>query len=205
MDPYSRQQPDISNLPSNYLDTIAAQPTQPTMKPWLLWTIIGGGLLLVAIVFMMLLSGGTSSSERLQQTMWRMQSVNTLANASYKTIKSSQLRAANSNLTTVLTGAEQEGMAHLPENLQKQKQPKESKLNAYFTKLVTTLEDARLNGDFDTPYAREIAYQIGLIRSEIKYLLPNAKATLKAYLEKLDSDLESIGTEFAQFGTTTGA
>jgi len=202
MDPYSRQSPDISNLPSDYLDTIAVQPTQQIMKPWLLWAIIGGALLLVAIIFMALTSGGTSSSERLQQMIWRMQSVNTLADDSYKTIKSSELRAANSNLTTILTGAEQEGLALLPENLQKQKQPKESKLAAYFTKLGTTLEDARLNGDFDTPYAREMAYQIGLLRSEIKYLMPSAKASLKTYLETLNKNLESIETEFSQFGTT---
>lgn len=203
MDPYSRQQPDISNLPSNYLDTIATQPTQPLMKPWLLWAIIGGALLLVIIVFMALMSGGTSSSERLQQMIWRSQSVNTLANDSYKSIKSSELRAANSNLTTILTGAEQEGLALLPENLQKQKQPKNSKLPAYFTKLTTTLEDARLNGDFDTPYAREMAYQIGLLRSEIKFISTGAKSSLKSYLDELDKNLETVGTAFAQFGSVT--
>ncbi len=205
MNPNSERQPDISNLPSNYLDTIAVQPTQPTMKPWLLWAIIGGALLLVVIIFMALTSGKSSPNERLQQMIWRMQSINTLADDSYKVIKSTELRATNGNLTTVLTGAEQEGLALLPENLQKQKPPKESKLATYFTKLSTTLEDARLNGDFDTPYAREMAYQVGLLRSEIKYLSSNASTPLKAYFDELDKDLESIGTGFSQFGAPTSS
>ena len=205
MDPYSRPQPDISNLPSDYLDTIAAPAPQQTMKPWLLWAIIGGVILFVIIVFMMLSSGGKSPNERIQQMVWRMQSVGELADDSYISIKSSELRAANSSLSTILTSSEQEGLALLPENIQKQKQPKESKLASYFTELNTKLEDARLNGDFDTPYAREIAYQIGLIRSEIKSLLPGANAKLKTYLTELDKNLESVGSEFSRFGTSTSS
>ena len=201
MDPYSRPQPDISNLPSDYLDTIAAPAPQPTMKPWLLWAIIGGVILFAAIVLMILGSGGKSPNERIQQMVWRMQSVGELADDSYMSIKSSELRAANSSLSTILTSSEQEGLALLPENMQKQKQPKESKLASYFTELNTTLEDARLNGDFDTPYAREIAYQIGLIRSEIKSLLPSANAKLKTYLTDLDKNLESVGAAFSRFDT----
>lgn len=204
MDPYSRQQPDISNLPSNYLDTIAAPPQQQTMKPWLLWAIIGGVLLFAVVAFMMLTSGGKSPNERIQQMTWRMESVGKLADDSYKSIKSTELRAANSSLSTILTGSVQEGSALLPENMQKQKQPKESKLASYFTELATKLEDARLNGDFDTPYAREIAYQIGLIRSEIKSLLPGANTKLKAYLTELDKNLESVGSAFSHFDTSVG-
>jgi len=203
MDPYSRPQTDISNLPSNYLDTIAAPAPQPTMKPWLLWAIIGGVIIFVIIVFMMLTSGGKSPNERIQQMIWRMQSVGALADDSYMSIKSSELRAANSSLSTILTSSEQEGQALLPQNMQKQKQPKESKLASYFTELATTLEDARLNGDFDTPYAREIAYQIGLIRSEIKSLLPGANTALKSYLTELDNNLKSVGSEFSRFGAST--
>lgn len=200
MDPHLYPQNNPPDLPSNYLDTIAVQPTQPTMKPWLLWAIIGGVILAVTLLVVMILSGGTSSNERMQHALWRMQAVNQLADSNYKTIKSSELRAANSNLTTILTGAEQEGLALLPADIQKQKQPKNSKLTAYFTKLSSTLEDARLNGNFDTPYAREIAYQIGLLRSELKSLKAGAKTSLKSYLDKTDKNLESVGAEFSRFG-----
>lgn len=199
MDPHSSQSNSPTELPSNYLDTIAAQPTQSIMKPWLLWTIIGGVVLLVIIIVIALLSGGTSSNQRLQQMLWRAQSVNTLAGDSDTSIKSSKLRAANSNLATILAGAEQEGLALLPKDQQKAKQPKDSKLAAYFTKLATTLEDARLNGDFDTPYAREAIYQIGLLRSEITYLSSGAKSSLRAYLNELDKSLELVEKEFLEF------
>lgn len=199
MDPYQQQPTQQPNVPSNYLDTIAVQPTQPTMKPWLLWALIGGVILIAIIFVMALASGGTSSSERMQIMLWRMEAITTLADDSYKSIKSSELRTANSNLTTILTSAQQEGLAMLPENLQKQKQPKDSKLTAYFTELESTLEDARLNGDFDTPYAREITYQLGLLQSEIKYLQSGADGALATYLDKTSTDLESVATAFSEF------
>jgi hypothetical protein len=207
MDQYPQPPAPLSpppvNQPGNYLDSIAPQPTQPTIKPWLLWTIIGGVIsLLIVVVLAIAIPAGPSKSDQLLQLTWRMQAVSSLADTHKQTIKSSSLRATNSSLLAILDGAKRDSTAFLSEEAAKQKQPKESPLIAEFSELETRLEDARLNVIFDTVYAREMAYQVATLQSEMKSLLPGASRELSSYLTQADKNLEPLVKQLSEFSNS---
>ena len=105
MDPYSNQQPQQPPTSIDYLDSIAAAPQHKTMSPKLLWSIIIGGLLLAAVLFFTImgaLSGGTSPSERFLSYEYRVAQLTKITDDESKTIKSSDLRALNGSLHTIL-------------------------------------------------------------------------------------------------------
>ena len=207
MDPYSQQPaplpPPPVNQPGSYLDSIAAQPTQPTMKPWLLWLIIGGIIsLLLIVVFAIAVPAGPSKTDRLLQLSWRMQAISSLAEKHKQTIKSSSLRATNSSLLTILDSAAQDNASLLPAEALKQKQPKNSPLISEFSETESRLEDARLNVIFDTVYAREMAYQVATLQSEMKSLVPGASQELTSYLTETDKNLEPLVKQFSEFSNS---
>ena len=207
MDPYSQPPAPLSpppvNQPSNYLDSIAAQPTQQTIKPWLLWTIIGGViLLLIVVVLAIAVPAGPSKTERLLQLSWRMQSVTSLADKHKQTIKSSKLRATNSSLLAILDGAKRDSTSFLSKEAAKQSQPKDSPLIGEFSDIETRLEDARLNVNFDTVYAREMAYQVATLQSELKSLLPGSNEELSAYLSQTDKNLTPLVKQLSGFSNS---
>lgn len=206
--PPPQQQPTpLSSQPApsstGYLDSIAAQPTQPTMKPTLLWGLIAGVLLIVIIVgSFVAFGGGPSQSDRLVSFVQRIQALEKVSTDSSKSIQSSDLRALNGSMGTILTGAEQESAAPLAANGVKKLKPanKKSPITAEFVTLSSKLDDARLNVVFDRVYAREMAYQLGKLRAEIDLIYHNTKSkSLKAYLDKTDTNLKPLVSQFTNF------
>lgn len=202
MQPNESQAP-LQSAPPTYLDQIAAQPTQPTMKPWLLWTLIGGVILAVAVVGMLILnSGGPSQSERLTRFVYRVNALRQLSVDNAKNIQDSKLLATNAQLGSVLAGISQQSTDPLARNGIKElpKEPKNSLITAEYAKLRTKLDDARLNVVFDRTYSREVAYQLRTLRAEATVLYKNSRnESVKSYLETSDTNLKSLETQFADF------
>lgn len=207
MDPFSpnpNQQPQ-QPVPLDYLDTIAAPQTTQTMNPFILWGLIGGVVLLVIFAVIFLLSaGGPSSSERLQQAIWRMQAIEELTTQSGKTIQSSDLRAANSNVTSILTGAEQEAIELYGANKKFTPAPKTAAITTEFTDLAATLDDARLNARFDRVYSREIGFQLAALRSELTGVSAGSSPALKEFITKTTNNIDPLSKQFTDFNNSQG-
>ena len=198
-------QPQVPPPPTSptYLDQIAAQPTQATMKPWVLWSLIGGVILLVIIVGMMVMSaGGPSQTDRLKSFIYRVNALQKLADDNAKNIQDSKLLAENAQMSSILTGVSQQSATPLANNGIKKlpEEPKNSPVAAEYAKLATTLDNARLNVVFDRTYSREVTYQLRTLRADITILLKHSRSTsLTTYLKASDANLKPLETEFADF------
>lgn len=185
---------------SNYLDQISTAPKQQTVKPWILWAIIGGVLLIVIIAVFALASGGDSYTKRLQQFGWRLQSVSQLAEQSGDKIKSSDLRALNSSLIAILSGANRD-VTGLTTTSGKEaaEPPKNSPILSEFAEVNSTLEDAQLNAKFDEAYARQMAYQLATLQNEITSLSKTKKSNIRSVLVTTDDNLEPFTKQFSEY------
>lgn len=186
----------------DYLNQIAPEQKQATVKPWILWAAIGGVLLVVIVFFFMIINSGSSDTKKLTNFVYRVQALQALTAKSQKDIQSSKLRASNSSLNAALINASsasaeplaKAGIKKLPEA------PKKSPITTEYTKLASTLDDARLNAQYDIVYSREIAYQIELLNAEMKSLYANASSkSLKQYLEKVNNNLKPLYNDFSNF------
>ena len=198
-------QPD-NQTPADYLDQIAAQPRTDTMSPLMLWGLIGGGLL-IAVFFVVILfsSSGPSKTERFTGYVQRVQSLRSVVSDSAQTIQSSQLRSHNSTLGTLLGGAEQGATTFIGQyDLKEMPEIAEgSSLAIEFSELTSTLDDARLNAVFDRTYAREMAWQLGQLRSELQILYDGARDNdFQEYLVETDKNIEPLVKRFSEFNDT---
>lgn len=192
-------QPVSQRIDSSYLDEISAPAVQKTISPLILWGLIGGGLLVVGIFMMMLFSsGGPSTSERLTDFLYRVQSLKELVSQSDENLQSSKLRAANSGLSSVLSGVQTETSTLLSGASEKiaTKPPKGSAILTEYEQIDAKLEDARLNVAFDRTYAREIVYQITKLRTEMSVIYDDSSsAELRTFLESADEDLKALSSD----------
>lgn len=208
--PQAPQQPPapqpLTPTDTDYLDQISAPAQAKMLKPWQLWGIIGSVLALLIIVFMVIInSGGESQSERFTSFTYRLQALESLTKDSSKTIQSSKLRALNASTNAILTGASQETTDLLSTVKLKKlpKEPKGSPIQAEYDELATTLNDARLNAVYDRVYTREIGYQLAKLRAEMNTMyLASKNEQLKAYLEKTDTNLKPLVSQFNEFNNS---
>lgn len=195
--------PQEQRIDTTYLDTIATPQTQHTLNPKLLWGLIFGGLLLVGVFLMMLFSsGGPSNSERMTSFLYRVQSLKGLVDTSTDTLKSSQLVAANASLSSILTGIQSETAASVKSGKEKvaSKPPKGSAILTEYEEINQKLETARLNVSFDRTYAREVAYQITKLRTEMVPIYEDSSSKeLRNFLETADEDLKNLNVDIKKF------
>lgn len=196
-------QPDEHQYPTNYLDTIAAQPQVKTMNPMLLWVMIGGVLAFAAVVMMFALSAGGGSADKIARFGARMSSLQTTSTESQEKIKSSSLRTLNSSLTLVLTNANRdlkEPFTALDIKIDNEKERTVATVAAETEELNQRLEDARLNSIFDRTYAREISFYLKSLRTEMRGIYSSTKNDeLKEVLETTDANLSPLLTGFSDF------
>lgn len=189
------------NSPSNYLDQISSQQKTATMSPYALWGIIGA-VLLVAIGAILILTqgGGDSASQKFTNLIYRVQALEKLTKSNTKTIQNSKLLAANSSLNSILTGIDKQSDASLKVyGLQKlPTTPNDSPITKEYADITSKLDNARLNVAFDDTYAREVTYQIKLIRSEMSSLYNQSRSsTVKTFLQQSDTNLQPLLTAFS--------
>ena len=156
----NQQQP----ISTDYLEEIAApvvESTGPSIKTII---IVGvSALILVLVIFTLLSSltkGNLSSIERLAGKLYSTNNV-VATTVKEKKIKDSKLRGINISLSLTLQDIIRDttpGFAAKKINFEKIKDNKKIIAAENSTKLEETLEEARLNGNFDQVYAIEMVY-----------------------------------------------
>ena len=192
--------------PIDYLDQIS--PTAPKRKlfnlsgPKLLGAIGLGVILLICAVFITISTvNGSKTTEKLAA---RLVVIEEIAKDSTSKIKSSRLRAINSELKTFLTNTIRDIEPLLATENTKIKNLPKSLLNATSdTNLKSRLEDARLNAVFDRTYTREMAYELSNIQILMQNINKNTNnKNFKSFLSDSYMNLTPIQKQFADFEST---
>lgn len=197
---------DKQDESSSYLDEIAPKNINGgnflNKKTTLIFIILGIltfiTLLLVAFVQLTKVSSDTT-----EQLAARLTSIKSTADESVDNLKSSNIRAINSDLKIYLTNTIRDLKPILEKkniNIEKLN-PKILKAESN-EKLLERLEDARLNAVFDRTYAREMSYKLeSTINLLTKIIKTNKDAEFKIFLENARSNLVPIQEEFESFST----
>jgi hypothetical protein len=192
---------DNQPIPSDYLDQIA--PQVPRKTSFLIGRpVIIGGLVIAIIVIILMtissLSGGTKPTEQLAA---RLVATGSITDGATSNIKSTQLRALNSNLKIYLTDAIRDiGPLLIDDDINIVKLDKKVVLAESSTEMLTTLEDARLNAIYDRTYAREMAYKLDTILTLMRQIYGDTKnKDLKSFLGDKIENLEPTQKQFADF------
>lgn len=192
--------------PADYLSQISSHIPQKknflSGRPILAVGIGAVILLIIIMAISSILSGGVKPTEQLAA---RLLSTETTATSATTNIKSSGLRALNSDLKLYLTNTVRDITPLLTtdkiniKSLDKKVTAAESN-----TELLSTLEDARLNAVYDRTYAREMAYKLDTILTlmlQINNITKNKD--LKSFLTNARTNLEPIQKQFADFNLAT--
>lgn len=196
-----------NNLNNNYLDQIAPKPVSNSFlkqKPILIGAIALGVFVLICIFALIIgsLSGGTSQTKRLAAKLVNTQQVVDSAKAN---IKSTSLRAINSNLGIILTNTIRDAAPVLAkEKIDINKLDKNTLAKEPNTDMLARLEDARLNAVYDRTYAREMAYQLDTILVLMNEINTSSKnSSLKSFLTTATNNLAPLQKQFEQFNSNT--
>lgn len=192
--------------PLDYLDQIA--PTASKKRffnltgPVLMGAIAIGVVILICAVF--ITASTLDGSKTTAKLAARLIVVEKIAKDSTSKIKSSQLRAVNSELKTFLTNTIRDIEPLLIKENTKIKDLPKSLLNTKAdTDLTNRLEDARLNAIFDRTYTREMAYELSNVINLMQDINKNTNsASLKSFLEDTYKNLYPIQEQFADFEST---
>lgn len=197
-------------LSTSYLDEIATPaktPSGPSMKKVL---IIGGIALAVALILLSLLmglaGGQLSNTERLAGKLYGTNQVveNTIKE---KSIKDTKLRALNTTLALTLKNIIRDttpGFAIKNINYEKLKDNKKILAKENSTELAETLEDARLNGNFDQVYTIEMTHSLislKLLMEQVSKKTNNVE--MQSALITGVEDLIPLIEQFEAFGIET--
>ena len=196
------------NLSIDYLNQIAPEGPKRKIALTKIQLIIVGVVLaaIVVVLILVIVIGATSNKKPLQQLAARLQSTETIVGKAQAEIKSTQLRALNSNLKIYFTNTNRDIAAPL---LKEKVDP--TKLDADIVSSETgadvssRLENARLNAVFDRTYAREMAYRLDTIVALMRQL-QNSVGTkdLKTFLVSALTNLEPTQKSFADFNAANG-
>ena len=189
---------------ADYLDQISIKSNNVKLfsdKKFLFVAI--GGALTVIVAIIIIIAGMTQKSNDIVQLAARLNSVNSTVDTTKNKIKSSDLRATNSELKIYLTNTIRDlGTILSAKNI------KIDKLESKYTKLESNedlllrLEDARLNAVYDRIYAREMATWLEktLIMMQDSYdLTPKNNTKTRDFLNNAYSNLDPLQSAFENF------
>ncbi len=196
--PPTNNQP-IASL--DYLNQIAPKNTKKldlfNQKPLILVGLIAIVLLILFSIVGSILSGGTKPTERLAA---RLTATAGVANDASSKIKSSALKAVNSNLKSQLTNILRDIEPVLAkDNLTIAKINKQVTASESLDSMLSTLEDARLNAVYDRTYASEMAYQLDKVLGLLQQINGNSSGTTKTFVSDAETNLTPIQKQFADF------
>lgn len=192
--------------PSDYLNEIASQTTQtkfgmPKQKPSRL-AIVGLGIAFVIVIIMSIIIGLVSGNgNNLERLAARLSSTEATVSSVTVNIKSTKLRALNSSLGLYLTNTIRDAAPIFEANGIKTKSLNSKIVSAESnSKMLTVLEDARLNAIYDRTYAREMAYQLDTVITLMRQIYDStSNAKLKNFLSSAYQSLQPTQKEFADF------
>jgi len=188
--------------PSDYLDTIAVQQPQKTMNKFMLFSLIGAGILAALIAVFMLSSMGKQPnfSEQAAIVNGRLATLQAVVDEHQKHLTDNRLRVTNATFSATITTMSQDvGEIAKAKNIKLSKKPSATE-KEYLTKLQSTLNDAYLLGSLDRTYPTEMAYQITILKTQLRRMKSqaNSKAVNDFYTARVAS-LEQISKEFSDF------
>jgi hypothetical protein len=196
---------DQQQVAPDYLDQIAPKSSKKRMdflrqKPLLTGFIILAAAIIITIVAMIVsnLSGGTKPIQTLSARLTSTSSTVKLAN---KTIKSSNLSDLNSSLNIILTNTTRDLQPILVLNkIVVSKIDKSITAAESNTKMLATLEEARLNVRYERIYVIEMNTQLEkllLLMNQIRSSTSSNKT--KLFLDNAIKNIEPIQKQFENF------
>lgn len=163
--------------------------------------IIATLLSFILLTISVVLSG---SDKKVEILAARLNSTIDIADEADSNLKSSKLRADNSNLKLFLTNTIRDIEPILAsDNIDIDKLSESAVTAESNESIMATLEDARLNAVYDQTYAREMAYKLETILSLMKQIYSSTKdEDLRELLENTYTNLEPTQESFAAFNST---
>lgn len=195
-----------SNSAVDYLQSIStAEPTKKANSPLVLVIIIGIVLIIAVGVASLFLSSKPTNVSRMQSVYSRMEMLNGIIKKHHKKLRSSNLRKVNSSAKIFMENALRD--IEKPLEINKIAVTKAAMLPQIVsadakreTDLTESFEEARLNLNLDRVYARNMSYEISLLRTKMRETYQNTNSkSLKTFLEETDANMKPIADEFSTF------
>lgn len=189
----------------DYLDQISApQKRISAPNPLILLVVIGVGVLaIVGFAILMFSSNGTAGRDRIAGLNLRLQTLQKIANTQQRNLRDNNLRSTNAAFSLYLSNTTRDlkdpvAAAGISEKtIPKQLTTTESQLS---TDIATEFEEAKLNVMLDRTYAREMVYQIGVLRNMMAKVHKNTSSQkLKTALETSDPSFQQVAKNFQEF------
>ena len=152
----------------------------------------------------MIFSGGgsTTGKDRLSTIAAQLSALQTTTGDATENIQDSSLRTLNSSLSLALTNINHDIVDAISalEASTDEKDKNVMAVTSQIDELSTALEDARLNAVYDRTYAREIAYYLKTLHSEMNALYTATQKTkVRTFLSTADKNLSPFVDEFANY------
>ena len=198
-------EPDTS-FPVDYLNEIAPKQQPVQMNRFAVFGLIGGVLLLAFAIIMMMVNSQPNYTKQAQTTLARIETLQAATKEQQSRLTENELSSMNTTLTTSLGSMGTELKSSLKDAKIKTELVGDAKKTekAYSDKLSKTLEDAYLTGSLDRVYAREMSYQLSILKSylqKLKTASGNRKA-IADYVATNSKTLDAATKSFSNFTST---
>ncbi len=198
-------EPDTS-FPVDYLNEIAPKQQPVQVNRFAVFGLIGGVLLLAFAIVMMMVNSQPNYTKQAQSTLARIETLQAATKEQQSRLTENELSSMNTTLTTSLGSMGTELKSSLKDAKIKTELLGDAKKTekAYADKLSKTLEDAYLTGSLDRVYAREMSYQLSILKSylqKLKTASGNRKA-IADYVATNSKTLDAATKSFSNFTST---
>lgn len=198
-------EPDTS-FSVDYLNEIAPKQQPVQMNRFAVFGLIGGVLLLAFAIVMMMVNSQPNYTKQAQSTLARIETLQAATKEQQSRLTENELSSMNTTLTTSLGSMGTELKSSLKDAKIKTELVGDTKKTekAYSDKLSKTLEDAYLTGSLDRVYAREMSYQLSILKSylqKLKTASGNRKA-IADYVATNSKTLDAATKSFSNFTST---
>ncbi len=198
-------EPDTS-FPVDYLNEIAPKQQPVQINRFAVFGLIGGVLLLAFSAVMMMVNSQPNYTKQAQTTLARIETLQAATKEQQSRLTENELSSMNTTLTTSLGSMGTELKSSLKDAKIKTELIGDAKKTekAYSDKLSKTLEDAYLTGALDRVYAREMSYQLSILKSylqKLKTASGNRKA-IADYVATNSKTLDAATKSFSNFTST---
>ncbi len=198
-------EPDTS-FPVDYLNEIAPKQQPVQVNRFAVFGLIGGVLLLAFSAVMMMVNSQPNYTKQAQSTLARIETLQAATKEQQSRLTENELSSMNTTLTTSLGSMGTELKSSLKDAKIKTELVGDAKKTekAYSDKLSKTLEDAYLTGSLDRVYAREMSYQLSILKSylqKLKTASGNRKA-IADYVATNSKTLDAATKSFSNFTST---
>ncbi len=200
--PTPQPQPEYS---IDYLDQISApQKHIVAPRPLILLGIIGVGIVaIIGFGLMIFNSSGTSDLERVAGLNLRLATLQKIADAQQPSLRDNDLRSTNAAFSLYLSNTARDmkdplaALGITEKSISKKLTTTENTLS---TDINAEFEEAKLNVMLDRTYAREMAYQVGVLRNMMASVYKNTtNKKLKTTLETSDPSFQQTAKGFEKF------